>query len=153
MSEELDIQDREARDAAAKAADYEHGWSADIETEFAEKGLTEAMVRLGDIHRNGALGQRDYAQAMEWWTRAAKKFDPVGQLRLTHAYMRGVGVPQDYQQAYVWASLAALQGNEEAAGYPEKLVSRLRPDEQQNAERVLDEQIAQRMIGDIPPAS
>jgi len=111
------------------------------------------MVRLGDIHRNGALGQRDYAQAMESWTRAAKKFDPVGQLRLTHAYMRGVGVPQDYHQAYVWASLAALQGNEEAAGYREKLVSRLRPDEQQNAERVLDEQIAQRMIGDIPPAS
>ena len=37
MSEELDIQakpemDAEAKEAAEKAAEYEHGWSADIET-------------------------------------------------------------------------------------------------------------------------
>ena len=30
MSEELEIQDRAAREAAAKAADYEYGWSAEI---------------------------------------------------------------------------------------------------------------------------
>ena len=46
MSEEIDIQDREAREAAEKAAEYEHGWSSDIETEFAEKGLTEDTVRF-----------------------------------------------------------------------------------------------------------
>ncbi|HEY7807925.1 MAG TPA: Fe-S cluster assembly protein SufB, partial [Croceibacterium sp.] len=46
MNEELDIQDRAAREAAAKAADYEHGWSADIETEFAPKGLSEDTVRF-----------------------------------------------------------------------------------------------------------
>ena len=38
--------DRDAKEAAAKAADYEHGWSADIDTEFAEKGLTEDTVRF-----------------------------------------------------------------------------------------------------------
>lgn len=31
--------DQAARDAAAKVADYEHGWSSGIETEFAPKGL------------------------------------------------------------------------------------------------------------------
>ena len=46
MSEELEIQDRAARDAAAKAADYEHGWSAEIDTEFAPKGLDESTVRF-----------------------------------------------------------------------------------------------------------
>ena len=42
MSDNLEIQDRsemdaEAKEAAAKAAEYEHGWSADIDTEFAER--------------------------------------------------------------------------------------------------------------------
>ncbi|MBU2588413.1 MAG: Fe-S cluster assembly protein SufB, partial [Alphaproteobacteria bacterium] len=51
MNQDTDLQSRpetdiEAREAAAKAADYEHGWSSDIETEFAEKGLTEDTVRF-----------------------------------------------------------------------------------------------------------
>ena len=40
------FKDQAAHDAAAKAADYEHGWSADIETDFAPKGLTEDTVRF-----------------------------------------------------------------------------------------------------------
>ena len=39
MTENLDLDtpemDQDAKDAAARAAEYEHGWSADIETEFA----------------------------------------------------------------------------------------------------------------------
>ena len=46
MSDDIEIQDREAREAAAKVADYEHGWSADIDTEFAPKGLSEDTVRF-----------------------------------------------------------------------------------------------------------
>jgi len=46
MTDEVDIQDRAAREAAARAAEYEHGWSADIETEFAPKGLDENTVRF-----------------------------------------------------------------------------------------------------------
>ena len=46
MSAELEIQDRAAREAAAKAADYEHGWSAEIDTELAPKGLDESTVRF-----------------------------------------------------------------------------------------------------------
>ena len=44
MSENIDIQDREAKEAVEKAAEYEHGWSAEIDTEFAEKGLTVVMI-------------------------------------------------------------------------------------------------------------
>ena len=46
MSDEIDIRDREAREAAARAAEYEHGWSAEIDTEFAPKGLDESTVRF-----------------------------------------------------------------------------------------------------------
>ena len=52
MNEEVDIQDREAREAAAKAAEYEHGWSSDIETEFAPKGLNEDTVRFISAKKN-----------------------------------------------------------------------------------------------------
>jgi Fe-S cluster assembly protein SufB len=39
-------QDQAARGAAERVADYEHGWSAEIETEFAPKGLNEDTVRF-----------------------------------------------------------------------------------------------------------
>ncbi|MBA4081944.1 MAG: Fe-S cluster assembly protein SufB, partial [Erythrobacter sp.] len=52
MSEEIEVQDRDAREAAAKVADYEHGWSSDIETEFAPKGLTEDTVRFISAKKN-----------------------------------------------------------------------------------------------------
>ena len=42
----VEEKDQAARDAAAKVADYEHGWSADIDTEFAPKGLSEDTVRF-----------------------------------------------------------------------------------------------------------
>ncbi len=40
MSEDVQLTDVAAREAADRAADYEHGWSAEIETEFAPKGLS-----------------------------------------------------------------------------------------------------------------
>ncbi len=46
------LKDQAARDAAASVADYEHGWSADIETEFAPKGLSEDTVRFISAKKN-----------------------------------------------------------------------------------------------------
>ena len=44
--------DRAAREAAASVADYEHGWSSDIETDFAPKGLSEDTVRFISATKN-----------------------------------------------------------------------------------------------------
>ena len=52
MSDELDMRDKAAWDAAEKVADYEHGWSSDIETDFAPKGLTEDTVRFISAKKN-----------------------------------------------------------------------------------------------------
>ncbi|MEQ9661502.1 MAG: Fe-S cluster assembly protein SufB [Parasphingopyxis sp.] len=46
MNEEVKIQDAEARAAAKKAETYEFGWSSDIESDFAPKGLNEDTVRF-----------------------------------------------------------------------------------------------------------
>ena len=52
MTEGIVLKDQAARDAAASAADYEHGWSADIDTEFAPKGLNEDTVRFISAKKN-----------------------------------------------------------------------------------------------------
>jgi Fe-S cluster assembly protein SufB len=43
---------QEAWAAADSVADYEHGWSSDIETDFAPKGLTEDTVRFISAKKN-----------------------------------------------------------------------------------------------------
>ena len=52
MTDDIDIKDRAAREAAASVADYEHGWSSDIETDFAPKGLSEDTVRFISAKKN-----------------------------------------------------------------------------------------------------
>ena len=46
------LKDQAAREAAASVADYEHGWSSDIETDFAPKGLSEDTVRFISAKKN-----------------------------------------------------------------------------------------------------
>ena len=49
MTDAVILKDQAARDAADRVADYEHGWSADIETDFAPKGLSED-TEIGRAH-------------------------------------------------------------------------------------------------------
>src|SRR3546814_14110892 len=49
---ELPVKDQAAHEAAAKVADYEHGWSSAIETDFAPKGLSEDTVRFISAKKN-----------------------------------------------------------------------------------------------------
>ena len=56
MNEEVDIQDRAAREAAARAAEYEHGWSAEIDTERHEcalEGCCQVRPHMNAV--NGAV--------------------------------------------------------------------------------------------------
>ena len=54
--------------AAAKVADYEHGWSADIETDFAPKGLNEDTVRFISAKKNEPDFMLEYRlKAFEYW--------------------------------------------------------------------------------------
>ena len=52
MTDEPTIRDAAAREAAEKVADYEHGWSSDIEQEFGPKGLSEDTVRFISAKKN-----------------------------------------------------------------------------------------------------
>jgi hypothetical protein len=79
MTDEIEIKDRAAREAAAKVADYEHGWSSDIETEFAPKGLNEDTVRFISAKKN------EPEWMLEWRLKAYPHVADDGDARLGQA--------------------------------------------------------------------
>jgi len=81
---------------------------------LAQQGNAEAQYYVARIYANGMSGVPvDYAQAAEWYGRAAKqKFSPAMQ-ELGYLYESGLGVPQD--------RLLALNLQRQAAGLGDEL--------------------------------
>jgi Fe-S cluster assembly protein SufB len=94
MSEDTALTDIAAREAAARAADYEHGWSAEIETEFAPKGLSEDTVRFISAKKNEPQWMLDWRlKAFRLW------------LTMEEPNWAKLGYPKiDYQDAYYYAA-------------------------------------------------
>ncbi|RVU05080.1 Fe-S cluster assembly protein SufB [Novosphingobium umbonatum] len=94
MTENIEIKDQAARDAAAKVADYEHGWSSDIEQEFGPKGLNEDTVRYISAKKN------EPEWMLEWRLKAYRHW-----LTMPMPDWAKLNVPPiDYQEAYYWAA-------------------------------------------------
>ncbi|MBX9828630.1 MAG: Fe-S cluster assembly protein SufB [Xanthobacteraceae bacterium] len=90
----FEIQDRAAREAAEKAADYEYGWSADIETEFAPKGLSEDTVRFISAKK----AEPDWM--LEWRLKAFRMWQDM-----VEPDWAKLGYPAiDYQDAFYYAA-------------------------------------------------
>ncbi len=88
------VRDQAAWDAAARAADYEHGWSAPIEQEFAPKGLSEATVRFISAKKN------EPQWMLDWRLKAYARW-----LEMTPPDWAKLNVPPiDYQDAYYYAA-------------------------------------------------
>ena len=88
------IKDAAAHEAAAKVADYEHGWASDIETDFAPKGLTEDTVRFISGKKNEPEWMLDWRlKAFRLW----QTMTPPDWAKLNVP-------PIDYQDAYYYAA-------------------------------------------------
>ena len=98
MNEQVDIKadtvtDVEAREAAAKAAEYEFGWHSDIDTEFAPKGLNEDTVRFISAKK------REPEWMLDWRLKAFRLWQDMAEPDWAK-----VGYPKiDYQDAYYYA--------------------------------------------------
>ncbi|KLE34288.1 Fe-S cluster assembly protein SufB [Aurantiacibacter luteus] len=93
MTEDVKLRDQDAHDAAARAADYEHGWSSEIETEFAEKGLTEDTVRFISAKK------REPEWMLEWRFKAFRLWQTMAEPDWAK-----LGYPAiDYQDAFYYA--------------------------------------------------
>ncbi len=88
------VKDQAARDAAAKVADYEHGWSADIEQEFAPKGLDESTVRFISAKKN------EPEWMLEWRLKAFRHWQAMPMPDWAKLNVP----PIDYQDAYYYAA-------------------------------------------------
>jgi Fe-S cluster assembly protein SufB len=94
MTEQILLKDQAAHDAAARAADYEHGWSSEIEQEFAPKGLSEDTVRFISAKKN------EPEWMLEWRLKAYAKW-----LEMAPPDWAKLNVPPiDYQDAYYYAA-------------------------------------------------
>jgi localization factor PodJL len=93
---------------------------------------------------NGTNGPRDPSAAVGWIRRAAEAGLVGSQFNLGAVYERGMGVPQDLRQAFIWYSLAAEGGDGEAL----RQVERLRPVLTASASRSVDDvRLAQKALG------
>ncbi len=88
------VKDQAARDAAAKVADYEHGWSADIETDFAPKGLDESTVRFISAKKN------EPEWMLEWRLKAFRHWQTMPMPDWAKLNIP----PIDYQDAFYYAA-------------------------------------------------
>ena len=75
--------------------------------------------------------EKDYAQAMDWFQRAAKKGNAAGQANVGHLFRTGDGVGRDYLMAYAWYGVAAAGGHPGAPAYRDAVAQYLTSDELQ----------------------
>jgi len=93
VNEETTIKNREAHEAAEKLATYEWGFTSDIESERAPKGLSEDTVRFISAKK----GEPDWL--LEWRLKAYRAW-----LEMEEVDWAKLSIPQiDYQDAYYYA--------------------------------------------------
>ena len=103
---------------------YEQNWFGTVDIEEAikwyrkasEGGNPDAQVALGQKYEDGEGVEQNYKLASECYRKAAEHVPNLGgagqgRNRLGLLYMQGLGVPQDYVQAYFWFSLDGMEGN------------------------------------------
>src|SRR5580698_2303254 len=71
----------------------------------------EVQFGLGLKFATGAGGAQDYAQAADWYRKAAEQNHGLAQFNLGMMYAQGQGVVRDYAQSAVWFGRAANLGD------------------------------------------
>jgi len=76
----------------------------------AERGDANAQYELARLYYQGKGVPENYAEAFDWYRKAADQGNAKAQYGLAFLYQEGKGVPQDYTQALSWCRKAADQG-------------------------------------------
>lgn len=104
--------------AGPASASYFDGMEAyrqsDYQTALREfKAVDEdarALYMIGVIYEKGQGVAIDYAEAAQWYRKAADKGNSAAQYRLGRLYERGSGVEQNREEAVNWYKKSARQG-------------------------------------------
>jgi localization factor PodJL len=120
-----------AKDAARARALY---------TRAADAGNARAMHNLAVLYaQDGGQGKPDYTAALEWFKKAGALGVRDSQFNLGVLYGRGLGAGQDLAQAWLWFSLAARQGDTDAAHKRDEVALRMDGRAMTAAKKALDD--------------
>ncbi len=86
-------------------------------TKAAKKGDPAAQCKMGDYFFNGEGGEEDYAQALEWYKKAAAQDYAEAIFHLAVCYEEGYGVEVDEEIGVKYEKRAAELGNADAQFY------------------------------------
>ena len=96
--------------------------------EKAGQGDAQAQYDLGLIHEGGQGVDRNPAEAVSWYRKAAVQGHQAAQYLLGMAYAAGTGVVEDRAEAFVWLSLAATDDDPSAAYFRDENQALLSPE-------------------------
>lgn len=88
----------------------------DYELAYAKIGVLNSQVYVARAYDNGFQVDKDPAQAVEWYKKAATQSHAEAQYQLARHYLSGDGVTKDEKEAFVWAQRSAFKD------YPEGLL-------------------------------
>ncbi len=77
----------------------------------ADKGDAEATFQLGRHYADGKDVQKDEAEALRWYLKAAAKDHTKAEVQIGSFYAHGFGVKQDWAESIKWYRKAALKGD------------------------------------------
>jgi TPR repeat protein len=96
-------------------------------------------IKSGDWTVRPHGGRNISPEALKWLRSAADHGDAEAQRRLGTMYGAGKGVPRDYLAAYMWLSLAAVQGDEGAKNELNIAESMLTHEQRREAQKLVRE--------------
>jgi TPR repeat protein len=96
----------------------------------ASKGIARAQFLLGKLYLTGeGVAAPDPVKAAALTKAAADQLLVDAQVAMCAFYYQGVGVPKDMVQAYLYANLAAQQGNEDGKSILAMLSQDMKPED------------------------
>ncbi len=105
----------------------------------AEQGNVRAMHNLAVLAADGGnAGKPDYATAAQWFKKAAEYGVRDSQYNFAVLLARGLGVQQNFVAAYMWFSIVAAQGDDDAARKRDDVGARLNANELAAAKALAD---------------
>ena len=78
-------------------------------------------------------------EAAKWFRRAADQGHSLAQAYLGLSYATGLGVPQDNIHAYMWLSLAAARGDQDAISNRNRVARQMTPAQIAEAQKLARE--------------
>lgn len=102
----------------------------------AEQDEVAAQLQLAELYFSTPGAEQP--EARQWLNRAAMLGSAAAQYRLGVSYLEGNGGPADPLEAYVWLSLALLNGEQRARDGVEQLASQLSPSQLDSARQKIN---------------